>query len=69
MSDGHERGTERGDPTWVSGEADNLGASEAVMVVALGTNKKGGSIGRNVPPALEAGEVYVLIGRNWSVVT
>ena len=51
----------RGDLTWVSGETDYVGASEAVMVVALRTNEKGGNIGSSVPPALKTGEVYVLI--------
>lgn len=50
--------------TWVSGETDYLGAGKAVMVAALRTDKKSGSIWRSVPPALEAGEVYVLIEGN-----
>ena len=54
----------RGELTWIGSEADNLGASEAVVVVALRTNKKSGSIGRGVPPALKASDVYVLIARN-----
>ena len=54
----------RGELTWIGREANNLGASKAVMIVALRTNKKGGSIGRSVPPALKAGEVYVLIAKN-----
>jgi hypothetical protein len=30
IGSGEERGTERGNPTWISGEADYLGAGEAV---------------------------------------
>lgn len=51
-------GTKR---TWVGGEADYLGTSEAVSVVALRTNKEGRDVGgRDIPPTLEAGDVYVL---------
>jgi hypothetical protein len=51
-------GTKR---TWVGGEADYLGAGKAVAVVALRTNEEGRDIGgRDIPPPLEAGDVYVL---------
>jgi hypothetical protein len=46
--------------TWVGSEANDLGASKTIMVVTLGTNKEGRSIGRGVPPSLETGEVYML---------
>ena len=47
--------------TWVGGEADYLGTSKAVTVVALWTNEEGRDVGgRGIPPTLEAGDVYVL---------
>lgn len=47
--------------TWVGREADYLGTSKAVTVVALWTFKEGRDIGgRDIPPTLETGNVYVL---------
>jgi hypothetical protein len=46
--------------TWVGREANNLGASKAVTIVALWTNKEGRCIGGRVPPTLETCEVYIL---------
>jgi hypothetical protein len=50
-------GTKR---TWVGGETEYLGTGKAVSVAALRTNKEGRGIARGIPPALEAGDVYVL---------
>jgi hypothetical protein len=49
-----------GGRTWVGSEADYLGTSKAVTVVALWADKEGRRIGRRVPPTLETREVYVL---------
>jgi hypothetical protein len=51
----------RDKPTWVGSKAYYLGARKAVTVVALWTNKEGRDVGgRDIPPTLEAGDVYVL---------
>jgi hypothetical protein len=47
--------------TWVGGDADNLGASKAITVVALRADEEGRGVCRGVPPSLKTSEVYVLL--------
>jgi hypothetical protein len=54
-------GVENMGRTWVGGEADNLGASKAIMVVTLRTDEEGRCICRGIPPSLKTSEVYVLL--------